>query len=116
MGQDAPYRILDRLPPDREKVESIKVLREANKATAALTELNGIENTEFYAGDMQALLTEEFFNEHGRPDVIVTDPPRAGMHPDVTALLNNSGAKRIAALIYCKNAYIKNILIQFFGF
>ena len=40
-------------------------------------------------------MTDEFFNEHGRPDIIVTDPPRAGMHPDVTALLNKSGAKRI---------------------
>ena len=45
MGQDTPYRILDKLPPSKEKVETIKILREANKATAALAELKGIANT-----------------------------------------------------------------------
>jgi Fic family protein len=45
MGQDAPYRILDKLPPQREKVETLKILRETNKATAALAELKGIANT-----------------------------------------------------------------------
>ena len=44
---------------------------------------NKIENTLFYAGDMKDLLTQEFINQHGRPDVIITDPPRAGMHDDV---------------------------------
>ena len=45
--------------------------------------INGIQNTEFYAGDMKDVLTADFVHEHGRPDVIITDPPRAGMHPDV---------------------------------
>jgi len=45
MGQDAPYRILDKLPPQREKIETIEILRETNKATAALSELKGIANT-----------------------------------------------------------------------
>jgi len=45
--------------------------------------INGIQNTEFYAGDMKDVLTADFVQEHGRPDVIITDPPRAGMHPDV---------------------------------
>ncbi|MDD3131296.1 MAG: Fic/DOC family N-terminal domain-containing protein, partial [Bacteroidales bacterium] len=45
MGQDAPYRILDKLPPQREKVETLEILRETNKATAALAELKGIANT-----------------------------------------------------------------------
>ena len=47
------------------------------------SEINGIRNTLFYAGDMKDILTQEFINEHGRPDVIITDPPRAGMHNDV---------------------------------
>jgi 23S rRNA (uracil1939-C5)-methyltransferase len=46
-------------------------------------ELNKIENTLFYAGDMKDILTQDFINQHGRPDVIITDPPRAGMHDDV---------------------------------
>ena len=58
-------------------------------------ELNNISNTKFYAGDMQKLLTENFFDEHGKPDIIITDPPRAGMHGDVTELLNKSGARKI---------------------
>ena len=45
MGQKAPYRILAKLPPDRDKIETIKVLREANKAAAALAELKGVANT-----------------------------------------------------------------------
>ena len=45
--------------------------------------INGIDNTQFFAGDMKDVLTSEFIARHGRPDVVITDPPRAGMHPDV---------------------------------
>lgn len=47
------------------------------------SQINKIDNTLFYAGDMKDILTQDFINEHGRPDVIITDPPRAGMHDDV---------------------------------
>jgi 23S rRNA (uracil1939-C5)-methyltransferase len=47
--------------------------------------INNISNTKFFAGDMKDVLTPEFVLEHGKPDVIITDPPRAGMHPDVVA-------------------------------
>lgn len=47
------------------------------------SEINGITNTRFYAGDMKDVLTAEFVAEHGKPDVVITDPPRAGMHADV---------------------------------
>jgi len=56
---------------------------------------NGIENCRFYSGDMVKLLTEEFLAEHGRPDVIITDPPRAGMPDKVNQRLLQSGARRI---------------------
>ena len=46
-------------------------------------EINGIKNTLFFAGDMKDMLTQDFINQYGRPDVIITDPPRAGMHDDV---------------------------------
>ncbi|WP_375559656.1 23S rRNA (uracil(1939)-C(5))-methyltransferase RlmD [Bernardetia sp. OM2101] len=59
------------------------------------SKLNGIDNTLFYAGDMKDVLNEEFLNKHARPDVILTDPPRAGMHPDVINMLLRIGAKRI---------------------
>lgn len=57
--------------------------------------INGITNTDFYAGDMKDLLTDAFLSQHGYPDTIITDPPRAGMHEDVTHMLLKTGAKRI---------------------
>jgi 23S rRNA (uracil1939-C5)-methyltransferase len=57
--------------------------------------INGIVNTDFYAGDMKDLLTENFLSQHGRPDVVITDPPRAGMHEDVCKMLLNALPKRI---------------------
>lgn len=47
------------------------------------SQINGINNTKFYAGDMKDVLTSEFIAAHGKPDVVITDPPRAGMHADV---------------------------------
>lgn len=57
--------------------------------------LNNISNTKFFAGDMKDMLTESFMQEHGNADVIITDPPRAGMHADVALRLSHSGAERI---------------------
>lgn len=56
---------------------------------------NGITNCSFYAGDMKDLLNEAFIAENGRPDLVITDPPRAGMHPDVIERLNQMGAQKI---------------------
>ena len=56
---------------------------------------NGIENTVFYAGDMKDILNQEFFAQNGSPDIIITDPPRAGMHTKVVENILNSGAKRV---------------------
>ena len=57
--------------------------------------INSITNTLFYAGDMKDVLSAEFIAEHGKPDVIITDPPRAGMHPDVVARLMEIEAPKI---------------------
>jgi 23S rRNA (uracil1939-C5)-methyltransferase len=57
--------------------------------------INNVSNTDFYAGDMKDLLNESFLNTHGRPDVIITDPPRSGMHEDVCKMLLKAAAKRI---------------------
>ena len=56
---------------------------------------NGISNTEFYAGDMKNVLTDGFVAQHGRPDVIIVDPPRAGMHQDVVQVILNASPQRI---------------------
>lgn len=57
--------------------------------------LNHIGNTKFFAGDMREVLNEDFIATHGQPDVVITDPPRAGMHPDVLEKLNQLRARRI---------------------
>ncbi len=59
------------------------------------SEFNNITNTVFFAGDMKDVLNEEFIKTHGKPDVIITDPPRAGMHEDVIAVLLKVGAPKI---------------------
>lgn len=58
-------------------------------------EVNGLENTLFYAGEMKDMLTEEFISKHERPDVVITDPPRAGMHDDVVQMLLKLEAPKI---------------------
>ena len=57
--------------------------------------INGITNCSFFAGDMKDILTDDFIAEHGRPDVIILDPPRAGIHPDVAKVILNAEAKRL---------------------
>jgi len=59
------------------------------------SDLNGIDNTIFYAGDMKDILTREFITAHGKPDVVITDPPRAGMHADVVERLLEMEAEKI---------------------
>jgi 23S rRNA (uracil1939-C5)-methyltransferase len=59
------------------------------------SEINGITNTQFYAGDMKDVLNEEFIAQHAAPDVIITDPPRAGMHEDVVKMLLRLAAPTI---------------------
>ncbi len=58
-------------------------------------ELNNIENARFYAGDVKDILTDEFAEEHGTPDVLITDPPRAGMHPKVVQMLIQLAAPKL---------------------
>ncbi|MDD4403311.1 MAG: 23S rRNA (uracil(1939)-C(5))-methyltransferase RlmD [Parabacteroides sp.] len=65
------------------KVIGIEYVPEAIEDAKVNSALNNIENTLFFAGDMKDILTQEFISQHGRPDVIITDPPRAGMHDDV---------------------------------
>ena len=77
------------------KVVGIEYVPEAIEDAKVNSAINGIENTLFYAGDMKDILTLDFINEHGRPDVIITDPPRAGMHNDVIDVILFAEPKRI---------------------
>lgn len=77
------------------KVVGIEYVPTAIEDAKFNAELNGITNTIFYAGDMKDILTREFIAEHGKPDVVITDPPRAGMHADVVERLMEMEAEKI---------------------
>ncbi len=59
------------------------------------SQFNAIDNTLFYAGDMKDVLNETFIEKHGKPDVIITDPPRAGMHEDVVRVILKAAPKKV---------------------
>jgi len=77
------------------RVIGIEYVEAAIEDAKINSEINGISNTEFFAGDMKDMLVNDFINKHGKPDVIITDPPRAGMHPRVTQLLADLKVDRI---------------------
>ena len=77
------------------KVIGIEYVPEAIEDAKVNSEINGIANTLFYAGDMKDILNREFIERHGRPDVIITDPPRAGMHTDVIETIKFASPIRI---------------------
>ena len=77
------------------KVVGIEYVEDAIIDARVNAELNGFDNLTFFAGDMKDILTKEFIDIHGRPDVIITDPPRAGMHNDVIDTILFAAPRRI---------------------
>ena len=77
------------------QVIGIEYVPEAIEDAKVNSEINGIQNTLFYAGDMKDILDDDFIAKHGRPDIIITDPPRAGMHPDVVQTILRAAPERI---------------------
>jgi 23S rRNA (uracil1939-C5)-methyltransferase len=80
---------------DVKEVIGIEYVPSAIADAVLNSQRNGITNTQFYAGDMKDILTTDFIREHGKPDVVITDPPRAGMHPDVVEKLIEMAAPKI---------------------
>ena len=77
------------------RVIGIEYVPEAIEDARLNAAANGITNCEFFAGDMKDVLTDGFISEHGRPDVIILDPPRAGIHPDVAEVILNAAPRRM---------------------
>lgn len=77
------------------KVVGVEYVPDAIIDAKINSEVNGIHNTVFYAGDMKDVLNSDFINQNGKPDVVITDPPRAGMHPDVVERLMEMEADKI---------------------
>lgn len=85
------------------KVVGIESVPEAIEAAKENAKVNNIENAEFFAGDMRKIFTDEFIAKHGEPEVVITDPPRVGMHKDVVAQLLKIQPKRIV-YVSCNSA------------
>jgi len=77
------------------KVIGVEYVETATQDAKVNSQINNVSNTDFFAGDMRKLLNSEFIQKHGQPDVIITDPPRVGMHADVVKQLLEIGAPRI---------------------
>ena len=76
-------------------VIGIEYVNEAIEDARINARANGIDNCSFFAGDMKDVLTQDFISKHGRPDVMIVDPPRAGMHPDVVKVILEAAPRRI---------------------
>ena len=77
------------------KVIGIEYVKEAIEDARINAEANGITNCTFFDGDMKDILTADFIKEHGKPEVMIIDPPRAGMHPDVVKVIMEASPERI---------------------
>jgi 23S rRNA (uracil1939-C5)-methyltransferase len=85
------------------KVIGIESVPDAIEAAKENAKLNNIDNTEFYVGDMKKVFNDDFINQHGIPDIIITDPPRDGMHKDVVEQLLKISANKIV-YVSCNSA------------
>ncbi|MCQ2149932.1 MAG: 23S rRNA (uracil(1939)-C(5))-methyltransferase RlmD [Bacteroidales bacterium] len=83
------------ISPQASKVIGIEYVQEAIADARLNAAANGISNCEFFAGDMKDVLTAGFIEEHGHPDVIILDPPRAGIHPDVAKVILEAAPERM---------------------
>ncbi len=85
------------------KVVGIEYVPEAIEDAKVNSQINDIKNTEFFAGDMKDVLTLDFINTHGKPDVMIVDPPRAGMHPDVVETILKAAPRKVV-YVSCNSA------------
>jgi 23S rRNA (uracil1939-C5)-methyltransferase len=85
------------------KVVGIESVPDAIMAAKENAQLNGIENVDFYVGDMKHVFDENFIRQHGHPDVIITDPPRDGMHKEVVQQILNIAPKKVV-YVSCNSA------------
>lgn len=88
---------------EAKKVVGVEAVPDAILAAKENAQLNGIDNVEFYVGDMKNVFNSEFINTHGQPDVIITDPPRDGMHKDVVQQILNIAPEKVV-YVSCNSA------------
>lgn len=103
--------IANYIAPSAGKVVGIEYVDEAVADARINSEINNITNTSFFSGDMKDILSGDFFKTNGTPDVIITDPPRAGMHEDVVKVISASGAARIVYVSCNPSTQARDILL-----
>ena len=85
------------------KVIGIESVKDAVNAARENARLNGIDNVEFFAGDMKNIFSSDFIHKNGKPDIIITDPPRDGMHKDVVQRILDIAPLRVV-YVSCNSA------------
>jgi 23S rRNA (uracil1939-C5)-methyltransferase len=93
------------------KVIGIEYVEDAVKDARINSEMNSIKNTEFFSGDLKYILSEQFMEKNGRPDVIITDPPRAGMHEDVVQMILSASPLKIVYISCNPSTQSRDILL-----
>jgi len=94
------------------KVIGIEYIDEAIHDARKNSEINNIHNTIFFAGDMKDVLSEQFVKENGKPDVIITDPPRSGMHEDVVKTILSAAPHKIVYVSCNPSTQARDILLM----
>lgn len=100
------------LAGEAKKVIGIEYIEEAVKDALQNAGINGIKNAEFVAGDIRLVLNSRFINENGAPDVVVTDPPRAGMHEDVVKAIIGAHPEKIVYISCNPATQARDILLM----
>jgi 23S rRNA (uracil1939-C5)-methyltransferase len=93
------------------KVIGIEYVEDAVADAVANSAMNNISNTNFFSGDIKKILSEQFLSEHGYPDVIITDPPRAGMHEEVTKAIIKASPQKIVYISCNPSTQARDILL-----
>jgi 23S rRNA (uracil1939-C5)-methyltransferase len=93
------------------KVIGIEYVEDAIEDAKINSEINGIKNTFFFAGDIREVLSDKFIKDNGKPDIIITDPPRAGMHEDVVKTIARSGTDKIIYVSCNPSTQSRDILL-----
>lgn len=93
------------------KVIGFEYIEEAVKDAVINSEINNIRNTEFYTGDIKSIMNQQFTATHGKPDVIITDPPRAGMHVDVVKSIIGASPERIIYISCNPSTQSRDVLL-----
>jgi 23S rRNA (uracil1939-C5)-methyltransferase len=93
------------------KVIGIEYIDDSVKDAMINSEINNIKNTHFFAGDIKSILNEQFISGIGKPGIIITDPPRAGMHPDVVKSLVNASPEKIVYISCNPASQARDILL-----